>query len=453
MILMVDSTDHVTGKTGLTLTITASKDGAAFASISPTVTERGNGWYNVALTSSHTDTLGDLALHITGTAADPADIVLLVEAGATDADVSTRSTYAGGAVASVTGSVGSVVGLTAANLDVAVSSRLATAGYTAPDNATIATIQSDTNDIQSRIPAALVSGRIDASVGAMAADVVTATAIAAGAITSTEAPALANLDAAVSTRLATAGYTAPDNASISAILTDTAEIGVAGAGLTALATQASVNTIDDFLDTEIAAIKAKTDQLTFTVAGQVDANALTGGGGLDAAGVRAAVGLAAANLDTQLGAIDDFLDTEVAAIKVVTDALPDAGALTTIQADIDDIQTRIPAALVGGRMDSNLSAIGNDTTALTAFKRAVLGNIIGTVGAASTTTSIVTSSMTPAAAVMDQFLGRIVVFDKDTTTANLRGQATDITASSAAGVLTVTTLTTAPVSGDTFTIL
>lgn len=107
MVLMVDSTDHVTGKAGLTLTITASKDGGAFASISPTVTERGNGWYSLALIASHTDTLGDLALHITGTGADPADMVLLIEAGATDADVSTR---------------------------------LATASYTAPDNAGIVSI-------------------------------------------------------------------------------------------------------------------------------------------------------------------------------------------------------------------------------------------------------------------------------------------------------------------------
>ena len=61
-------------------------------------------------------------------------------------------------------------------------------------------------------------------------------------------------------------------ADIAAIEAQTDDIGVAGAGLTALATQASVNTIDDFLDTEIAAIKAKTDSLTFTVAGQVDAN-------------------------------------------------------------------------------------------------------------------------------------------------------------------------------------
>jgi hypothetical protein len=43
----------------------------------------------------------------------------------------------------------------------------------------IAAVQSDTNDIQTRLPAALVSGRIDASVGAMAANVMTAAAAAA----------------------------------------------------------------------------------------------------------------------------------------------------------------------------------------------------------------------------------------------------------------------------------
>lgn len=40
-------------------------------------------------------------------------------------------------------------------------------------------IQADTEDIQTRLPAALVSGRIDASVGAMAANVITAAATAA----------------------------------------------------------------------------------------------------------------------------------------------------------------------------------------------------------------------------------------------------------------------------------
>ena len=72
-VLMVDSADHVTGKTGLTLTITASKNAAAFASVSPTVTERGSGWYNIALTSALTDQIGPFMLHVTGTGADPTD--------------------------------------------------------------------------------------------------------------------------------------------------------------------------------------------------------------------------------------------------------------------------------------------------------------------------------------------------------------------------------------------
>ena len=263
MLLMVDSTDHVTGKTGLTLTITASKNGAAFASITPTVTERGTGWYNLALTTAHTDTLGDLALHITGAAADPADMVLLVEAGATDADVSSRSTFAGGAVASVTGAVGSVTGLNAALLDAAISTRMATFTYTAPDNATISTING-------KLPA-LVGGRVDASVGAMAANVLTAAAINAGALDGkgnwnvnktgyslTVTPPTAvqvrqeidsnstKLDATVSSRMATFAYTAPDNAGIAAIyaVVDTEVAAILAA-----------------VDTEVGAIKAKTDTL------------------------------------------------------------------------------------------------------------------------------------------------------------------------------------------------
>jgi len=73
------------------------------------------------------------------------------------------------------------------------------------------------------------------------------------------------------------------------------------------------------------------------------------------------------------------------------------------------------------------------------------------VGASAT--SIPTSSQDPAASVTDQWKGRIVIFKRDTTTAALRGQATDITANTAGGTLTVTALTTVPVSGDTFIIV
>ena len=71
--LMVDSTDHVTGKTGLSPTVTLSKNGAAFGSPSGAVTEIANGWYKVAGNASDSATLGPLMLHATGTAADPTD--------------------------------------------------------------------------------------------------------------------------------------------------------------------------------------------------------------------------------------------------------------------------------------------------------------------------------------------------------------------------------------------
>jgi hypothetical protein len=75
------------------------------------------------------------------------------------------------------------------------------------------------------------------------------------------------------------------------------------------------------LDLLIDAIKAKTDQFVFTVANQVNANALSGGGGLDAAGVRSAVGLASANLETLIAAIDDAILTQIALVKAKTDQL------------------------------------------------------------------------------------------------------------------------------------
>jgi hypothetical protein len=61
-------------------------------------------------------------------------------------------------------------------------------------------VETDTQDIQDRLPAALISGRVDASVGAMQANVVTASAIAADAIAASElaADAVAEIAAAVS---------------------------------------------------------------------------------------------------------------------------------------------------------------------------------------------------------------------------------------------------------------
>jgi hypothetical protein len=114
--LLVSSTDHVTPVTGITPTVTISKDGASFASPSGTVSEIGNGWYKLAGNATDRNTLGTLLLHATGTGADPADDRYVIvpwdpfdgaAMGLTnlDTNVASRSTFAGGAVASVTAAV------------------------------------------------------------------------------------------------------------------------------------------------------------------------------------------------------------------------------------------------------------------------------------------------------------------------------------------------------------
>jgi len=105
-----------------------------------------------------------------------------------------------------------------------------------------------------------------------------------------------------------------------------------------------------------------------------------------------------------------------------------------------------------GIVDADVQEIDGDSGSATQLQRATAGIVLGTCDTGSSTTSIVTSSLSPAASATDQFKGRIVTFDDATTTAALRGQSTDITASTSGGVLTVTALTTGPASGDTFTI-
>lgn len=106
--------------------------------------------------------------------------------------------------------------------------------------ASMNTLQADTDDIQTRLPAALVGGRMDSSVGAMAANVLTAAAINAGALngkgdwstyaggdtagtttllsrlTLVRSILLDNLDVAVSTRSA---YNGLDTAGVTTLVT------------------------------------------------------------------------------------------------------------------------------------------------------------------------------------------------------------------------------------------
>lgn len=72
---MTLSSDHITGATGKTVTVTLSKAGAAFAAAGGSVTEIGSGWYYISLTTTDTNTLGDLTFHCTASGCDATDFV------------------------------------------------------------------------------------------------------------------------------------------------------------------------------------------------------------------------------------------------------------------------------------------------------------------------------------------------------------------------------------------
>ena len=539
----VDSTDGNTEKTGLTIAntdIRLHKAGATtLANPAAGATHISNGIYYWVADATDTNTLGSMAVycHPTGALATKVECVVLAAnvydsligggdildvsvtqllgtawltpgtAGTPDVNVvkvggttqtagdimaDTNDIQARLPAALVSGRMDCSVGAMAANVMTAaaaaadLTTELQSGLATAANLAIVAGyIDTEIGDIQSRLPAALVGGRMDASVGAVAANAITAAGIADGAIDRATFAADTGM-VAIRSNTAQAGASTSITLDTSAsavtdfykndmiVLTGGTGAGqgrycTAYNGTTKVATVSAWATNPDATSTfaiiAADAIVGATAPTAAQVADEVQTRtiaAVTVVNGLAANVITAAATAADFTTEIQAGlatssalaTVASYIDTEVAAIKAVTDALPNAGALTTIQSDLDNIQTRIPAALVGGRMDADMGAIGTSTTALAAFKRAVQGNVIGTVGAASTTTSIVTSAVTPATSVADQLKGRILTFADDTTTAALRGQATDITASSASAtpVLTVTALTTAPASSDTFTV-
>lgn len=437
MVFMTGSADHVTGLAGLTLTITASKDGAAFAAITPTVTDLGSGWYNLALTTAHTNTVGDLVLHITGAAADPTDLVCQVFAK-TFTDVM------------VAADVRSAVGLASANLDSqlstiddfldtevsAIKAKTDQLTFTAA-NKVDSTIQAAgdfaqaaADKVWSSATRTLTAFGFTVTVGtnndktgySLSAagiqaiwDALTSALTTVGSIGKL---LVDNIDAAISSRLSTAGYTAPPSVgAIADQVWDEAIAGHLGAGSTGLAlnsagaagdpwstalpgaygagtagkiigdninatissraTQTSVDAVDDFLDTEIAAILADTNELQTdwanggrldnildarasqtsvddlptnaelaTALGTADdavLAAIAALNNLSQANIRTAIGLASANLDTQL------------------DALPTNAELATALGTADDAVLAAVAAL------NNLSSAQVQTAAAAAL--------------------------------------------------------------------------------------
>lgn len=164
-------------------------------------------------------------------------------------------------------------------------------------------VETDTQDIQSRLPAALVGGRIDASVGAMAANVMTAAAAAP------------DLTTELQSGLATSSALATAQTSLDAIKSKTDNLPVDPADASDIAASfvtvnSKLDAIDDFVDTEVAAIKAKTDNLPSDPADASD------------------IASSFSTVNSTLATIASYIDTEVSAIKAKTDNLPASPAAT-----------------------------------------------------------------------------------------------------------------------------
>ena len=195
-----------------------------------------------------------------------------------------------------------------------------------------------------------------------------------------------------------------------AVTTDSASRTASQADVSSLATASALTSVD----TEVGQIKAKTDQLTFTVSNQVDANALTGGGDATSANQTTIIGhlndvkgtgwVAADNLaeiaedvtglngaamrgtdsaytgtpPTAAAIYSEFTSgSNENAFKADVSALATASALATVDGNVDailvDTATTIPATLttmtgkidtIDGIVDSILADTGTDGVAL-----------------------------------------------------------------------------------------
>ena len=167
----------------------------------------------------------------------------------------------------------------------------------------------------------------------------------------------------------------------------------------------------------------------------------------------AGAGLTAINLPNQtMDIVGNITGNLSGSVGSVTGAVGSVTGLTaaTVHSDLDDIQTRLPAALIGGRMDSDVEAINNSTVAADVL--AILNGAAvvyqGTVTGAATTTTLIDSGLT--AADTDYYKGRILIF----TSGALVLQATDCVGfTPASDTITFTATTVAPTAGMTYVLI
>jgi hypothetical protein len=284
LFLMVSSTDHITAVTGITPTVTISKDGATFASPAGTVSEVANGWYKVAGNATDTATAGALLLHATGTGADPVDDEFRVVVFNPDDGVRLGLTSLPNTAQGASGAL--PIGDASGRVTVAVNADKTGYALTSGEHTTIQ------GDVQ--------------------------TGLTGQGYTTARATKLDDLDATITSRMATFTYTAPDNADIVSALGDL---------VTLLARTDPTSAL--------AAIKTVTDKFAFGTANRVDATALavsdktgyalTSGEHTLISGTDVPAALDAIGLDAQfVQQVSSLLSTATVVGNVVTYESPDA---------------------------------------------------------------------------------------------------------------------------------
>lgn len=181
----------------------------------------------------------------------------------------------------------------------------------------------------------------------------------------------------------------------------------------------------------------------------IDAAAPTSGDGMSLAGAGGGLGIDAAET-TAILADTNELQTDWAnggRLDLILDARASQITADAIETDTQDIQSRLPAALVSGRMSSDAVAISGSTTAADRAEQVFLSLVVGAAQTGTLSTTQMSTNLTEA--TNDHYNGRLLTW----VTGVLTGQQTDITDYDGTGkILTYTATTEAPADGDAFVI-
>ena len=459
----VDDIDAVTPETGLTIAntdIRVSKDGGSSANKNSggATVDGSNGFYTATLDITDTNTVGLLDINIAMSGALPVFIRFqIIETATYDSIYADGATAlaldskldiidtnvdavlvdtaeivnlndfdpANDAVANVT-----LVGTTTTNTDMRGTDG---ANTTVPDNAGIAAIEADTQDIQSRLPASLVTGKMDSDATSISGD----------------SAAADNLESMYDGT----GYddpTAPSSAGqVSMLSTGSAAIST-GATSRTLTIGTEVNSVDDTheldgVEHEVTSVGGAFDLIydfetgesgvgvEITMVGRLNT-------GDDALAVQA-YNWVTTSWD-QIGTLQGSGATENSAAifnLVLAHTGTDANAgeirirgyaasgLTSAVLYLD--QVFVSFAIVKAIQDSNLVQISGSAPAADNLEASALGIISDEVATIGSTT---TCTLTNAPAVADVLIGRVIVV----TSGSLAGEAKTITANTVGRLIT-----------------